>query len=136
MPMYSSIFGSKHSLQLYFYSIKSLLQHFNGTLHFSVYMAKISITSHYVFLGHDAIHIYGTQRSKFDSKSLPCVFMGYSNRHKGYRCFSPTTNKFYISQHVVFGESTLPYKISVQPLAPSTEPHATTFKELASLFTS
>lgn len=42
--------------------------------------------------------------------------MGYNDRHKGYWYFSPTTNKFHVSRHVVFDESSLPYKNSGQAM--------------------
>ena len=46
---------------------------------------------------------------KLAPKSLPCVFLGYSDRHKGYKCFYPATGKFFISCSVVFDESCFPY---------------------------
>ena len=39
---------------------------------------------------------------KFAKKTFPCVFLGYSPIHKGYRCLDPTTNRVYLSRHVVF----------------------------------
>lgn len=48
--------------------------------------------------------------NKFDPGSLPCVFIGYSDRHKGYRCLYPPTWRVYISRHVVFDESMFPFK--------------------------
>lgn len=32
--------------------------------------------------------------SKFSKKTFPCVFIGYSPIHKGYRCMEPTTKRF------------------------------------------
>ncbi|OMO62605.1 Integrase, catalytic core [Corchorus capsularis] len=49
-------------------------------------------------------------KTKLDPKSLPCVFLGYSHQYKGYRCFCPTTNKVYISRHVVFDEDVFPFQ--------------------------
>ena len=49
-------------------------------------------------------------KTKFDKKSYPCVFIGYSPLHKGYRCLQPETNRVYISRHVVFDENYLPFK--------------------------
>lgn len=46
---------------------------------------------------------------KLSPHSLPCVFLGYSDKYKGYRCLHPPTHKLYISQHVVFDENTFPY---------------------------
>lgn len=38
--------------------------------------------------------------------------MGYSDRHKGYKCFHPPTQKKFISRHVVFDETNFPFKKS------------------------
>lgn len=48
--------------------------------------------------------------NKFDPKSLPCVFLGYSDKHKGYKCFYPPTRRTYISRHVTFDEQCFPFK--------------------------
>ncbi|XXG53767.1 hypothetical protein AAC387_Pa03g1810 [Persea americana] len=47
--------------------------------------------------------------NKFQPKSYPYLFIGYSSKHKGYRCYHPPTKKIYISRHVVFDENVLPY---------------------------
>ncbi|GKV27558.1 hypothetical protein SLEP1_g36720 [Rubroshorea leprosula] len=46
---------------------------------------------------------------KLQPRSLPCVFLGYSSIHKGYKCLHPPTKRIYISRHVVFDEHFLPY---------------------------
>lgn len=48
--------------------------------------------------------------NKFHAKSYPCIFVGYSTEHRGYRCCHPPTRKIFISRHVIFDESVLPYK--------------------------
>jgi histone deacetylase 1/2 len=45
---------------------------------------------------------------KFDFRSQQCIFLGYSNTHKGYKCLSPT-GKIYISKDVLFNETSFPY---------------------------
>ncbi|CAA7025130.1 unnamed protein product [Microthlaspi erraticum] len=47
---------------------------------------------------------------KFDPKSLKCVFLGYSAKHKGYRCLYPPTGRVYLSRHVIFDESVFPFQ--------------------------
>jgi hypothetical protein len=42
------------------------------------------------------------ERSKLSSRSAICVFLGYGEGKKGYRCFDPITQKLYVSHHVVF----------------------------------
>jgi hypothetical protein len=44
------------------------------------------------------------EHSKLSSRSAICVFIGYSEGKKGYRCFDPITQKLYVSRHVVFLE--------------------------------
>lgn len=48
------------------------------------------------------------QQHKFDFHTKKCVFVGYNNHHKGYRCFVPS-GRIYVSRHVVFNESYFPY---------------------------
>ncbi|KAJ9535088.1 hypothetical protein OSB04_un001836 [Centaurea solstitialis] len=52
--------------------------------------------------------------TKLDPKSLKCVFLGYSRLQKGYRCFSPTLNRYIVSRDVTFHE-----KESFFPISPS-----------------
>ena len=47
--------------------------------------------------------------NKMDPKSLTCVFVGYNEKYKGYRCFYPLTGKVFISRHVLFDESSFPF---------------------------
>lgn len=43
-------------------------------------------------------YLRGNNKHKFQAKTFPCVFIGYSNLHKGYRCYNPKTRKVYISR--------------------------------------
>ena len=49
-------------------------------------------------------------------KTYPCVFIGYSPMHKGYRCYEPKTKRVYISRHVIFYEGKFLYKPAPQEL--------------------
>ncbi|KAH0633010.1 hypothetical protein KY284_035796 [Solanum tuberosum] len=53
------------------------------------------------------LHPYNNH--KIDFRSLPCVFLGYSSKHKGYLCHYPPTNRMYIARHVTFDEDKFPY---------------------------
>ena len=46
---------------------------------------------------------------KLSPKSTPCVFLGYSTLHKGFRCLDRKTHRVYVSRHVQFYENTFPY---------------------------
>lgn len=44
-------------------------------------------------------------RTKLEKKAIRCIFTGYDEQKKGWRCVDPTTNKAYVSLHVVFDEA-------------------------------
>jgi hypothetical protein len=44
-------------------------------------------------------------RTKLEKKAIRCIFVGYDEQKKGWRCVDPTTDKAYISRHVVFDEA-------------------------------
>lgn len=46
---------------------------------------------------------------KLSFRSTRCVFLGYSAKHKEYKCLEPTTGRVYISRDVVFDESIFPF---------------------------
>lgn len=46
---------------------------------------------------------------KLAPRSAPCVFLGYSSTHKGYRCMDIATGRIIISRHVVFDETNYPF---------------------------
>ena len=53
--------------------------------------------------------IPSTKIHKLQSRSSPCVFLGYPSSHRGYRCYELTTHKIIISRHVVFDEFNFPF---------------------------
>ena len=42
--------------------------------------------------------------NKMQPKSQTCIFLGYSLTQNEYKCFEPTTKKFFTSRHVLFDE--------------------------------
>ncbi|KAD5508144.1 hypothetical protein E3N88_15847 [Mikania micrantha] len=53
--------------------------------------------------------IPSTSINKLQSRSSPCVFLGYPSNHRGYKCFDLSTRKIVISRHVVFDETVFPF---------------------------
>ena len=56
--------------------------------------------------------------NKFNPCSLKCVFLGYNEKYKGYRCLYPPTGRLYISRHVIFDESVYPFSHTYKHLHP------------------
>lgn len=50
---------------------------------------------------------YNTRKLAFRSKQ--CVFLGYSNLHKGFKCLDVNEGRVYISHGVVFDETIFPF---------------------------
>ena len=51
-----------------------------------------------------ATSLSSTGRTKLEKKAMRCIFTGYDEQKKGWRSH-PTTNKAYVSPHVVFDEA-------------------------------
>jgi hypothetical protein len=59
---------------------------------------------------------------KLDYRSKSCVFLGYCKDHHGYKCLHIPSGKIYLARHVVFNETSFPFKHSQtnqQPSPPS-----------------
>ena len=54
---------------------------------------------------------------KFSPCSLPCIFLGYSSSHKGFRCFDTTTSCTYITWHAWFDEIFFPFSNTSSPVS-------------------
>ena len=50
------------------------------------------------------VHILTPEQDKLSAKATKCVFLGYSRLQRGYRCYSPDTNRYFISVDVTFFE--------------------------------
>ena len=48
------------------------------------------------------VHILTLGQDKLFAKATKCVFLGYSQLHRGYRCYSTDTNQYFISIDVTF----------------------------------
>jgi len=60
------------------------------------------------------LRAYNSRKLQFRSKR--CVFLGYSNSHKGFKCLDPSEGRIYISRDVVFDEGIFPFS-SLHPNA-------------------
>ena len=81
------------------------------------------------------VHILGPRSDKLDPRSIKCVFLGYSRTQKGYRYYSPTLQRHFISADVTFDESQSYFSPSVAsdssppclpllpPVSPIESPH-------------
>lgn len=55
-----------------------------------------------------------TVTHKLAPRSTLCIFLGYSDNHKGYRCFDPASNRVLISRHVIYYEHCFPFSMPLQ----------------------
>jgi len=81
--------------------------------HISPYEKLLQQTPDYAFLKSFGCacfpHMVPYNRHKLSFKSVPCVFIGYDDHYKGYRCLDPISGRIYISRYVVFDEASFPY---------------------------
>jgi hypothetical protein len=56
-----------------------------------------------------------TTANKLSPRSLPCIYLGPSDDHKGSRCFDPSSGHVLISRHVTFDENTFPFSTVQSP---------------------
>ncbi|KAJ0542271.1 putative RNA-directed DNA polymerase [Helianthus annuus] len=59
---------------------------------------------------------------KMDLRSTPCIFLGYSTSHHGYRCFDPESDRIYIARHVRFIEHVFPFSKQTSNTSPVPDP--------------
>ena len=84
-----------------------------------VWTGKKPSLSHLRVFGCDAyVHVPKEKRTKLDSKSEKCAFIGYKDGLKGYKTWNPVTRKVVYSRDVVFREVKYAIKHEVQPKEP------------------
>ena len=64
------------------------------------------------------VHILTPGQDKLSAKATKCVFLGYSRLQRGYRCYSPDTNRYFISTDVTFFEDSSFFSSTVRPYVP------------------
>eukprot|EP00253_Pinus_taeda_P029314 PITA_29314 len=84
-----------------------------------VWTGKKPSLSHLRVFGCDAyVHVPKEKRTKLDSKSEKCIFIGYKDGLKGYKLWNPVTRKVVYNRDVVFREVKDVIKHEVQPKEP------------------
>jgi len=64
-------------------------------------------------------NLSATAPHKLAPKSALCVFLGYSDHHKGYRFLDLSSNHIIISRHVIFDETAFPFADRDGPRSPA-----------------
>lgn len=62
-------------------------------------------------------------KSKLSPHSKSCIFLGYSKIHNSYKCFDPSSGKFYVSRHIDFDEHVFPFTAKDDATVPNTSTH-------------
>ena len=60
-------------------------------------------------------NLSATTPHKLSPRSLPCVFLGHSESHKGYRFFDLQNSRVILSRHVTFDETVFPFHSHSSP---------------------
>ena len=65
------------------------------------------------------VHILTHGQNKLSAKATKCVFLGYSRLQRGYRGYSPDTNRYFIFADVTFFEDSPFFSSVVRPSVPN-----------------
>ena len=65
------------------------------------------------------VHNFSPGLDKLSSRSHKCVFLGSPRPQKGYKCFYPFLNRYFVSANVTFDEFSHYVKSQSSPLTPS-----------------
>ena len=65
------------------------------------------------------VHNFSPGLDKLSPRSHKCVFLGFTRSQRGYKCFSPFLNRYFVSADVTFNEFSFYFKSQSSPLTPS-----------------
>jgi len=74
------------------------------------------------------VHDLSPGLDKLSARAIKCVFLGYSHLQNGYKCYSPSTRRYYMSVDVTFFEDTpffspsMDHSSSIQNVLPIPSP--------------
>ncbi|KAI4379634.1 hypothetical protein MLD38_005908 [Melastoma candidum] len=68
--------------------------------------------------------------NKLAPRFAPCIFLGYSDKHKGYRCFDAAFDRIHYSRHVHFVEDTFSASTLLQHSSLSTRNPTNSYQEV------
>ena len=74
------------------------------TLYEAYYGKKPVITHLRVFVFDAYVRVHKDTRTKLDSHSRKCIFIGYNKQSKAYRVYDPVKRQVLINRDVVFEE--------------------------------
>jgi hypothetical protein len=98
----------------------------NSTPFYSLYLSHPNYSELRVFGCLCFPNTAAISTNKLSPRSIPCVFLGYSDEHKGYRCLDLVSGHVHISRHVTFSEHIFPFSTrtpSQTPIDPSPTLH-------------
>ena len=59
------------------------------------------------------VHNFSPALDKLSPRSHKCVFLGFTQSQKGYKCFSPFLNRYFVSADVTFDEFSLYLRVNL-----------------------
>jgi len=78
-----------------------------------VYSTKPDFSNLKVFCCLTYASSTNTRRTKLDSRSLKCVFLGYKSGTKGYVLYDIHSKSIFVTRNIIFHENIFPYSFSL-----------------------